>query len=106
MDIHDDELRKFEAAGAAPVPVSNDQGFIQNEGARIWFSTYGSGSPMILVQGGLGYSGKRGYQVQKLVESGYRAVLIDSRGRRSGRDGHLSILMAAMVGGSAGACTH
>src|ERR1700730_17538988 len=30
MDIHDDELRKFEADGAAPLPVPNDQGSIQH----------------------------------------------------------------------------
>src|SRR6266849_11189290 len=87
MDIHDDELRKFEAQGATPLPVPNDQGSIQNEGARIWYATYGSGSPVILLHGGLGHSGNWGYQVPALIKSGYRAVLIDSRGHgRSTRD--------------------
>jgi pimeloyl-ACP methyl ester carboxylesterase len=123
MDFHDDELGKFEAEGPTPSPVPNDQGSIQNEGARIVYSTYGSGSPVILLHGGLGHSGNWGYQVPALVESGYRAVLIDSRGYgRSTRDSRpfsyelmasdvlavmdtLHLERAALVGWSDGACT-
>jgi pimeloyl-ACP methyl ester carboxylesterase len=123
MDIHDDELRKFEAEGATPLPVPNDQGSIQNEGARIWYSTYGSGPPVILLHGGLGHSGNWGYQVPALLERGYRAVLIDSRGHgRSTRDARpfsyelmasdvlavmdaLHLERVALVGWSDGACT-
>src|ERR1700682_6329881 len=87
MDVRDDELRKFEAEGAAPLPAPNGQGYIEHEGARIWYSTYGSGSPVILLHGGLGHSGNWGYQVPALVNAGYRAVLVDSRGHgRSTRD--------------------
>jgi pimeloyl-ACP methyl ester carboxylesterase len=42
---------------------------------------------VILLHGGLGHGGNWGYQVPALVSSGYRAVLIDSRGHgRSTRD--------------------
>src|SRR3984885_15804221 len=123
MDIHDDELRNFEAEGATPLPVPNDQGYIENQGARIWYSTYGFGSPVILLHGGLGHSGNWGYQVPALVEGGFRAILIDSRGHgRSTRDAQpfsyelmasdvlavmdaLHIEKAAFVGWSDGACT-
>src|ERR1700722_7389966 len=123
MDIQDDELRKFEAEGAAPLPVRNDERSIQHEGARIWYSTYGSGPPVILLHGGLGHSGNWGYQVPTLVESGYRVVLVDSRGHgRSSRDAQpfsyelmasdvlavmdaLGLEKAALVGWSDGACT-
>src|ERR1700728_2293220 len=123
MDIHDDELRNFEAKGATPLPGPNDQGYIENQGARICYSTNGSGSPVILLHGGLGHSGNWGYQVPALVESGYRAVLIDSRGHgRSTRDAQpfsyelmasdvlavmdtLPLEKAALVGWSDGACT-
>ena len=57
MEVYDDDLRKFETDGAAPLPVTNDQGFVEHEGARIWYATYGSGSPVILLHGGLGHSG-------------------------------------------------
>ena len=87
MEVYDDDLWKFEADGAAPLPVTNDQGFVEHEGARIWYATYGSGSPVILLHGGLGHSGNWGYQVPDLLGSGYRAVLIDTRGHgRSTRD--------------------
>jgi pimeloyl-ACP methyl ester carboxylesterase len=87
MDDYDDELKKFEAEGAPPLPVTNDQGYIEHGEARIWYATYGSGSPVILLHGGLGHSGNWGYQVPSLVSNGYRTVLIDSRGHgRSTRD--------------------
>ena len=68
MEVFDDNLIKFEADGAAPLPVTNDQGYVEHDGARIWYSTYGSGSPVILLHGGLGHSGNWGYQVPALVE--------------------------------------
>lgn len=69
------------------MPATNDQGYVERDGARIWYATYGSGSPVILLHGGLGHSGNWGYQVPALVKRGYRAVVIDSRGHgRSTRD--------------------
>ncbi len=77
---------------------------------------------MILLHGGLGHSGNWGYQISALVEGGYRAVLIDSRGHgRSTRDAQpfsyelmasdvvavmdtLLLERAALVGWSDGAC--
>ena len=123
MDPHDDELRRFEATGAAPLPVADDLGYIENDGARIWYSAYGIGPPVILLHGGLGHSGNWGYQVPALTTSGYRVVLMDSRGHgRSARDGRpysyelmasdvLAVMNAlhldrpALVGWSDGACT-
>jgi pimeloyl-ACP methyl ester carboxylesterase len=123
MDIYDDDLTKFEADGAAPLPATNDHGYVEHQGALIWYATYGSGSPVILLHGGLGHSGNWGYQVPALVRSGYRAVLIDSRGHgRSTRDARpfsyelmasdvlavmdaLHLEKAGLVGWSDGACT-
>src|SRR5258708_8359726 len=123
MEVYDDDLRKFEADGAGPLPVTNDQGYVEHEGARIWYATYGSGSPLILLHGGLGHSGNWSYQVPALVRSGYRAVLIDSRGHgRSTRDARpfsyellasdvlavmdaLHLEKVGLVGWSDGACT-
>jgi hypothetical protein len=63
VEVQDDELRKFEAEGAAPLPVADDQGYVEHDGARIWYGTYGAGSAVILLHGGLGHSGNWGYQV-------------------------------------------
>jgi pimeloyl-ACP methyl ester carboxylesterase len=123
METNDDDLIRFEAVGAAPLPDTYDQGYVEHNGARIWYATYGSGSPVMLLHGGLGHSGNWGYQVPALMSSGYRAVLIDSRGHgRSTRDAQpysyelmasdvlavmdiLHLEKAALVGWSDGACT-
>src|SRR5436309_16003738 len=87
MESHDDDLTQFALHGAAPLPVTSDCGYVEHDGARIWYATYGSGSPVILLHGGLGNSGNWGYQVPALVRSGYHAIVIDSRGHgRSTRD--------------------
>jgi pimeloyl-ACP methyl ester carboxylesterase len=123
MESYDDDLRNFEAHGAAPLPAPGDQGYVDHDGARIWYASYGSGPPAILLHGGLGHSGNWGYQVPALVGLGRRAVLIDSRGHgRSTRDlrpftyelmasdvlavmDALRLAKAAVVGWSDGACT-
>src|SRR5512134_1116191 len=86
MQPTDDDLLHFEAEGAT-LPPTPEQGYVQNNGARIWYAAYGSGQPVILLHGGLGHSGNWGYQVPTLVRSGYHTVVIDSRGHgRSTRD--------------------
>ncbi len=123
METYDDDLSRFAADGAAPLPDTQDQGYVEHDGARIWYATYGSGPPVILLHGGLGHSGNWGYQVPALIRSGYRAVVIDSRGHgRSTRDARpftyelmaadvlavmdaLRLQRAALVGWSDGACT-
>ena len=123
MEPYDDELENFAVHGADPLPAASDQGFVDHDGARIGYSTYGNGTPVILLHGGLGHSGNWSYQVPALVGGGYRAVLIDSRGHgRSTRDTRpysyelmasdvlavmdvLELKKAAMVGWSDGACT-
>lgn len=123
MNNHDDELIRFEADGAAPLPDTVDQGFVENDGAQIWYTAYGTGSPVILLHGGLGNGGNWGYQVPALVENGYRVILIDTRGHgHSTRDekpfsyellasdvaavmDRLNIQKAHLVGWSDGACT-
>lgn len=118
----DDELKHFVVHGAAALPETDDQGYIEHDGARIWYAAYGSGAPVILLHGGLGHSGNWGYQVPALLDAGYRVVVIDSRGHgRSTRDAQpysyelmasdvlavmdtLRLDKAAFVGWSDGAC--
>ncbi|MBB4239117.1 alpha/beta fold hydrolase [Rhizobium esperanzae] len=122
MEPQDDELIRFEAQGAAPLPTANIEGHVERDGARIWYASYGAGPPVVLLHGGLGHSGNWGYQLAALLGSGRRVVLIDSRGHgRSTRDispysyelmaadvlavmDALSLEKAALVGWSDGAC--
>ena len=83
----DDDLEQFDAHGAPALPVSAERGFVDHDGARIWYASYGTGNPVILLHGGLGHSGNFGYQVPDLVDAGHRVIVIDSRGHgRSTRD--------------------
>lgn len=122
MTTNDDDLRLFAAVGVE-LPAGAERGGVEREGARIWYAAYGAGRPVILLHGGLGHSGNWGKQVPALVEDGYRAVVIDSRGHgRSTRDERpysyelmagdvlavidaLGLERAGLVGWSDGACT-
>src|SRR5215475_4828683 len=87
MEFRDDELEHFATHGAAPLPTTGEQGHVQHDGAQIWYASFGAGPAVILLHGGLGHGGNWGYQVPALLEAGYQAVLIDSRGHgRSSRD--------------------
>jgi pimeloyl-ACP methyl ester carboxylesterase len=121
--VQDDDLLLFEAFGAAPLPVSDREGYVENENAQIWYASYGSGPTLILLHGGLGNSRNWGYQLPELLESGYQVIVLDSRGHgRSTRDERpysyelmgsdilavmdaLQIERAVLVGWSDGACT-
>jgi pimeloyl-ACP methyl ester carboxylesterase len=86
MDANDTTLRALEA-GPAPLPPAEGDGQVEHDGARLWFATYGSGPPVLLLHGGLGSGEDWGNQVPALVRAGYRAIVIDSRGHgRSTRD--------------------
>jgi pimeloyl-ACP methyl ester carboxylesterase len=87
LETYDDDLSRFAAEGAPALPAATIEGHVKTDGARIWYATYGNGMPVILLHGGLGHSGNWGNQVHALTASGYRVILIDSRGHgRSTRD--------------------
>jgi len=122
MDAFDDDLIRFESEGAAPLPEPNEQGHVEHDGARIWYASFGTGAPVILLHGGMGHGGNWGYQVPALVKNANRAIVIDSRGHgRSTRDARpftyelmasdvvavmdaLRIERATLAGWSDGAC--
>lgn len=119
----DDELLHFEKHGTPPLPVPAREGFVENDGARIWHAIYGSGPAVVLLHGGLGHAGNWAHQVSALVAAGRSVVVVDSRGHgRSTRDAgpfgyvrmandvlavmdHLGLDKASLVGWSDGACT-
>jgi len=117
----DDDLARFAADGTPELPHADRDGWVDRDGARIRFASYGSGAPVVLLHGGLGHSGNWFHQLAALRDSGRQVVLIDSRGHgRSTRDGRpyayaamaddvlavmdmLGITRAALVGWSDGA---
>jgi pimeloyl-ACP methyl ester carboxylesterase len=118
----DDDLTHLDAHGTPALPPAGGA-YVETDGALIWYASYGSGPPAILLHGGLGNAGNWGYQVPALLEAGYRAIVIDSRGQgRSTRDARpysyelmaadtravmdaLGVTKAAFVGWSDGAAT-
>lgn len=120
---NDDDLARFEAEGNPRLSSGGQQAWLEHAGAQLWYCSYGEGEPVILLHGGLGHSGNWSKQVESLIDNGYRAILLDSRGHgRSSRDeqafsyelmasdllallDELQIEQAALVGWSDGACT-
>ena len=71
----------------AALPPAAAQGYVAHDGARIWYASFGAGSPVILLHGGLANSDYWGNQVPALTNTSHRVILIDSRGHgRSTRD--------------------
>jgi pimeloyl-ACP methyl ester carboxylesterase len=120
----DDDLTHFAASGPPALPPADDTGYVETSGARIWYASMGQGPAVVLLHCGMGNSTHWGYQVPVLIDAGYRAVVIDSRGQgRSSRDDRpysyaqmaddtLAVLdtvgildRAAFIGWSDGACT-
>jgi pimeloyl-ACP methyl ester carboxylesterase len=84
--ISDDDLTYLEAHGTPALPAGSGA-YVETGGARIWYASYGVGPPVVLLHGGLGNSRNFAYQVPALLEAGYRAIVVDSRGQgRSSRD--------------------
>jgi pimeloyl-ACP methyl ester carboxylesterase len=122
MVYRDDGLERFAAEGAA-LPEGGHPGTIEHNGARLWYTSYDDGQPVLLLHGGMGHSGNFAHQVPALVEAGYRPILLDTRGHgRSSRDekpfnykllagdvlallDDLGLERVPIVGWSDGACT-
>jgi pimeloyl-ACP methyl ester carboxylesterase len=69
------------------LPPAAASGYVDHDGAKIYYATFGAGPPVILLHGGLANGRYWGNQVPALTGAGYRAILIDSRGHgRSSRD--------------------
>jgi pimeloyl-ACP methyl ester carboxylesterase len=68
------------------LPPAAMEGRVAHDGALIWFATFGSGRPVILVHGDGGESDNFGFQVPALVADGHRVIVIDRRGM--GRSTH------------------
>eukprot|EP00026_Physarum_polycephalum_P008631 Phypoly_transcript_08724.p1 GENE.Phypoly_transcript_08724~~Phypoly_transcript_08724.p1 ORF type:complete len:290 (+),score=50.95 Phypoly_transcript_08724:45-914(+) len=99
MVLVDDELIHFEAVGPTPLPISDIQGTVDHEGAKIWYTAYNTGKKkkkseenkesgdaqgkkraVVFLHGGLGNSENWSYQAIQVIHAGYYTILMDSRG--------------------------
>ncbi|MEO5831689.1 MAG: alpha/beta hydrolase [Rhodanobacter sp.] len=71
-----------------PVPAAVTMarhGYVETQGARLYYAVVGNGSPVLLLHGGLGSSDDWGYQVTALAAH-HTVIVMDSRGQ--GRSTH------------------
>jgi pimeloyl-ACP methyl ester carboxylesterase len=54
-------------------------GIVPVNGVRIWYGSYGSGVPIVLLEGGKDSADDWGFLVPGLIKNGYRAIVIDTR---------------------------
>ena len=106
------------ATPALPTPQATGHAAVN--GVSIWYATFGSGPPVVLLHGGLANSNYWGHQIPVLAQK-HQVIVMDSRGHgRSTRDSqpygydlmasdviglmdHLGVAKAAVVGWSDGA---
>lgn len=69
----------------------SEKGFINYRSARIYYTVYGQGDPVLLLHGGLANQQSWFSQLPWLVESGRRVVLIDTRGHGESTHGDLEL---------------
>jgi len=62
------------------MPKADLDGVVEVGGARISFSIYGKGDPVVLLHGGLGNSSHFGFQLPALIDK-FQVITIDSRGQ-------------------------
>ena len=62
------------------LPPLATEGYVDHDGARIWYGTAGEGEPVMLLHGGMESSLSWGNQVPALIKTNHEVILIDSRG--------------------------
>jgi pimeloyl-ACP methyl ester carboxylesterase len=68
------------------LPTAEQSGLAPVNGIKIWYASFGKGSPVVLLHGGLANANYWGNQVRAL-DPHYRVIVMDSRGHgRSTRD--------------------
>jgi pimeloyl-ACP methyl ester carboxylesterase len=68
-----------------PVPdasqlIPTTTGHVEVDGARLYYASYGSGAPVLLLHGGLGSGDDWALQIPALTAAGHRVIALDSRG--------------------------
>ncbi len=77
---------RWQTLPAPPAVAMTTQDHVRVGGADLWYATAGSGTPVLLLHGGLGSSDDWGNQVAALAAH-HRVIVLDSRGQgRSTRD--------------------
>lgn len=90
--------RREKASQSNGLPPMSAQGYIQRDGARLWYGVIGEGPPVILLHGGLSSHRAWSGQIPALVGAGYQVVLFDSRGHGRSTLGRAPLTYERMAG--------
>lgn len=63
-----------------PMPTPAESGYAPVNGIRMYYATFGEGSPVLLIHGGLSHADVWANQVPALVAAGHEVIVADSRG--------------------------
>jgi pimeloyl-ACP methyl ester carboxylesterase len=63
-----------------PLSAMAVEGYVDHDGARIWYGAAGTGESVVLLHGGMESSLSWGNQVPLLIKTHHKVILIDSRG--------------------------
>ena len=78
------------------MPTTTSSGYVAVKDAKIYYATYGKGTPVILLHGGLGNSDHWAFQVLELATK-YRVIVIDSRNQGRSTFARTKITYATMA---------
>jgi pimeloyl-ACP methyl ester carboxylesterase len=78
------------------MPKADDQGSVEVAGAKIFYTIYGKGDPVVLLHGGLGNSAHFGFQLPALIDR-FQVITIDSRGQGRSTKGKAAITYDQMA---------
>lgn len=62
------------------LPTPGHSGYVVHDGARLYYATFGQGTPVLLLHGGLANSDYWGHLVPALTTAHHEVIVIDTRG--------------------------
>jgi pimeloyl-ACP methyl ester carboxylesterase len=78
------------------LPTPDAQGILEVDDVKLWFASFGKGTPVLLLHGGLGNSEHFGDLVRALAKR-HRVLVLDSRGHGRSTRSHHGISYAQMA---------
>lgn len=119
----DISLDRFASDGLRHPLLPMREGYVSTRDCRLHFAVFGAGRPVLLLHGGMGNGTNWANQLGSLVETGYQAIVMDTRAHGRSTSGnqvlsyklladdvrrlveHLDLEQVLLVGWSDGACT-
>lgn len=121
--MEDVDLERFATVGLQFPRSPVREGYFTSDDSRLYFASFGTGNPLLLLHGGMGNGTNWAAQIETLVSAGYNPIVLDTRGHGRSSAGsktfsyrlfcedvsrlmdHLGLKEGILIGWSDGACT-